>query len=300
MSASAAGSDGVQFRQATVDDWPRVANLIKDTWDDGDYIDRDIWLAWATDPEGKLEAAVQDGEIVGFARLVELGPAEWWLEGMRVGRAYRGQGIGRALMKHVMDLFGQLGIGLLRFATSSQNEIMAKLAREFGFHSLISYAPTEAPARPTDYRNFKLLQPQNLDLAYQYLRRSPMNRVNHFAEFHWTLYYITQERLSQYLADPNVQVLGWRQFEQLAGIAVLFTAAEGEDSPLRLGYLDGPDDTTAFAMLEAIQGIAAKRGCSSVKWKMPLGVGLERRIGPTEYVRRTEFDIQLFERPLRL
>lgn len=300
MSADMGDASGIEYRAGRGEDWPQIAELVKDTWEDGDYINESIWREWAADGDGRLVTAVRGAQIVGCARITELGPAEWWLEGLRVGRAFRGQGIGRALMAHMLDLFTQIGIGLLRFATSNRNEAMAKLGKEFNFHPLVSYAPTEAPARAADIRNFKVLQAQNLSLAYQYLRRSPMNRVNHFAEHHWTLYYITQERLAEYLNNPDVQVLGWRQLDMLSGIAVLFLESALSDRPLRLGYLDAPDDTTALSMLQAVQGIAAKRGNSTVRWKMPLGLGLERRIEATEYHRTTDFDLQLFERPLRL
>jgi GNAT superfamily N-acetyltransferase len=299
MNASKAAPTDIFFRPATADDWPRIAELVKDTWEDGDYIDQDVWREWTRDPESRLEAGTRDGQIVAFARLLELGPAEWWLEGVRVGRAYQRQGIGRVLIAHMIETFTQTGIGLLRFAISSQNEAMARLAREFDFRPLVSYAPLQAPARPADYRNFKVLQAQNLDIAYQYLRRSPMNRVNHFAEYRWTLYYMTQERLSQYLADPHQDILAWRQFDQVYGLAILFPDPD-RSGPLRLGYLDAGDDTTALAMLEAVQGLAARRGYSKVAWKMPVGLGLERRITTTDYTRRYDYDLSLYERPLRL
>lgn len=298
MSAPQSGPGDLSFRPATADDWTRVAQIVQDTWDDGDYIDQAIWNSWLSAPHSHLEAAIQNNEVVSFARLAELGPAEWWLDGVRVDREHRGQGIGRLLLAHMIDTFSEIGAGLLRFVTGSNNEAMTKLTQDFGFHTLISYAPMQAPAMPSDYRNFKTLQPQNLDLAYRYLRRSPMNRVNHFAEHHWTMYYITQERLSQYLANPDIQVLGWRDRDQLNGLAIIYPA----DTPggaMRLGYMDGADDTTAYAMLGALQGIAAMRGFASVTWKMPLGIGLERRIGSTLYARRRDYDLRLFEKPLR-
>lgn len=299
MCASQSATTDLVFRQATTDDWPRVAEIVKESWDDGDYIDESIWQGWATSgTPSRLEAGTQGGAIMSFAHLTELGPAEWWLEGVRVARDQRGKGYGRATLAHMLSVFTETGYGLLRFATSSQNEVMSHLAQQFGFHSLISYAPMEAPALPVDYRNFKVLQGHNLDIAYHYLRRSPMSRVNHFAEHHWTLYYMTQERLSQYLNTPAIQVLGWRQLDQLNGLAVIFPS-DPQSGVMRLGYLDAPDDTIALAMLGAIQGIAVRRGFTSINWKMPLNVGFERRIESTQFSRRRDFDLTLFEKPLR-
>ena len=299
MSASYPAQTDLAFRQASADDWPRVAEMVKDSWDDGDYIDESIWRGWASgERAGRLEAGTLGGTIVSFAHLTELGPAEWWLEGVRVARDQRGKGYGRATLAHMLEVFAEIGYGLLRFSTGSQNEVMSHLAEGFGFHSLISYAPMEAPAMPVDYRNFRVLQSHNLDIAYHYLRRSPIARVNHFAEHHWTLYYMTQERLSHYLASPDMQVLGWRQLEQLNGLAVIYPS-DPQSSVMRLGYLDAPDDTIALAMMGAIQGIAARRGFTSISWKMPLGLGLERRLASTQFSRRRDYDLTLFEKPLR-
>jgi GNAT superfamily N-acetyltransferase len=298
MSAPETAPTDLIYRTATADDWPRIEEIVKSTWDDGDYITEDIWRNWATAPGSRLEAATRDGVIVSFAHLAELGPAEWWIEGVRVAKEFRGQGIGRALLAHMLDVFAEVGIGLLRLATNSQNAVMARLVMEFGFHSLISYAPVEAPAMPTDFRNFRLLQAQNLDIVYRYLRRSPMNKVNHFTEHHWTMYYLTQERLSAYLNNPDIQVLGFRHLDQLNGLAIVYPPDPGSTA-MRLGYLDGGDDTTALAMLNAIQGVAAKRGYNSITWKMPIGIGLERGIGSTQFTRRRDYDITLYEKPLR-
>jgi len=79
--------------------------------EDGDYIDEDIWRAWAANTSARLEAATRENNVVAFARLNELGPAEWWLEGVRVASEQRGQGIGRALLAHMIDLFSESGFG---------------------------------------------------------------------------------------------------------------------------------------------------------------------------------------------
>src|SRR5689334_20893068 len=105
MSAPETAPTDLVYRTATADDWPRIEEIVKSSWDDGDYITEDIWRTWAADPSARLEAATRDGVIVSFAHLAELGPAEWWIEGVRVAKEYRGQGIGRALLAHMLDVF---------------------------------------------------------------------------------------------------------------------------------------------------------------------------------------------------
>lgn len=300
MSASPNTPPVLTYRTGTLDDWLTIAPMVAQTWEDGDYIDETIWRAWVSDEKARLIAAELDGQLVGFARLAELGPAEWWLEGLRVDPQHRGQGIGRALLTHTIALFRRNAIGLLRFFTASNNEIMPRLAEKFGFNHIVSYAPMQIAAQPADYRSFKFLGPSNLEMAYAYLRRSPMYRVNHFVEHHWTAYYLTKERLGEYLADPSIEVLGWRQFDQLHGIAILVPdAAEEAADTLQVAYLDGGDDTSLGAMLTALQGIAAKRGFQNIGWKTPLGIGLDRLFLTIELERSWEVDLWLYELPLR-
>lgn len=274
--------------------------MVAKTWDDGDYIDETIWKAWASDEQAQLIAAELDGQLVGFVRLAELGPAEWWLEGLRVDPQRRRQGIGRALLAHIIGLFQHKAIGLLRFFTASSNPSMPGLAEKFGFMHTLSYAPMLIAAEPADYRNFKVLQPVNLEMAYAYLRRSPMYRVNHFAEHHWTAYYLTKERLGEYLADPAIEVLGWRQLDQLHGLAILMPdATEEAAGVLQVAYLDAGDDTSLGAMLAALRGIAARRGCQQIGWKTPLGIGLNRLFLTLDLERSLEVDLWLYELPLQ-
>jgi GNAT superfamily N-acetyltransferase len=301
MSDDAGIPPDLVFRAGALDDWPVVAEIVAETWPGGDYIDQGLWAKWAADSDAHLVVGTQDGQMVGFARLSELGEAEWLLEGLRVAPERRGQGIGRALMAHMVELFRQHGMGLLRFVASSESEMMHRLAGDLGFRHTGSYAIVELSPRPADYRSFKVLQPQNLEMVKRYLINSPMHRVNRFALRRWVPYFLTEERLHDYLADEQVQVVGWRQFDKLHGLAILFIEPPDEHSsnPLRLGYLDALDDTTLHSMVLALCGLAAKRGHDKLAWMMPLGVGLERPLAGSGVERVRDFDLWLFELPLR-
>ncbi len=279
--------------------------MVEHTWgEEGDYIREALWQQWAADTVGTLLVATHGEQIVGLCKVSRHGPAEWWFEGMRVHPQYRQRGIARALTEQALRWFRAHGDGLARMAIYSDNEASQRVARAFGFRHTLSYTRVEAAARPADYRNFRMMAPRNLPLIAAYLRRSPMHRINRFAEHYWKLYYLTHERLTEYLADAAVEVLGWRQLETLHGLAVLFTAAPqgyalAEDDLLYVGYLDAPDDTTLRAMLAALRGLAARRGLAKVMWMMPLGMGLERLIG-NDVQRVWDGALMLFELPLRV
>ncbi|MBN1430349.1 MAG: GNAT family N-acetyltransferase [Anaerolineae bacterium] len=287
------------FRPGTLDDWPAITTMLANTWDDGEYIDETLWRAWTADVSSQLTMVTLDDQVVGFARLSRLGPAEWWLEVMRIDPQQYSHEIGRALLAQVVEISQRDAIGLLRFFTNSTNEIMPQLAKEAGFLHTMSYSPMQIATQAIDYRNFKLLQPSNLELLYTHLRRSPMYRANHFAEHRNIAYYLTQERLGEYLSDPDIQVLGWRQFDQLHGIVILMPDTAQEGSNMDVAYLEAPDDTSLRAMLDALRGLAAKRNYQQVAWKVPLGVGLDRLILTTELEKRAEDELWLYELPLR-
>lgn len=293
----------LSFRQGRLEDWPPVAQIVAHTWDDGDYITESVWRRWAADSNGQLIVAVHDGQIVGFARVARVGPAEWWMEGLRVDPERRRLGIARALTVQTLRWFREHGDGIVRLTVFSENEPSKRLVHSFGFRHTLSFKAVETPARPGDYRSLKLMGPTNLDLVMRYLRRSPIYRVNHFAENEWHLYYLTRDRVASYLQDPEVEVLGWRQMDTLNGLVVLFKAPpegyKSESSALRAGYIDAPDDTTLRAMLAALRGLAARRGHECVAWNMPLGIGLERLVAEGEVEQLWDGEMTLWELPLK-
>ena len=223
------------------------------------------------------------------------------MEGLRIAPDVQGAGLERALVNKVIETFSEIGIGLLRFATSGKDEALTKIVGEFGFRRIISFKPMNAKVKEGDYRHFKLLQLANLDMAHQYLRRSPMSRVNHFEENGGTFYYMTQERLHQFLSGTAVQVLAWREFDQVHGLAVIHLPEDGGTSqPMQIGMIDAPDDTTFTKMLGGMRGIALKRNFADVSWMMPLSIGLERPVATTDLSPSWDGELWLFERPLML
>jgi GNAT superfamily N-acetyltransferase len=302
MAQEQPSAANVTFRPGQRTDWAAVQQVIANTWPEGDYITEDLWNEWATTSGGHLYAVEADGKLIGFGRLTELGQGDWWIEGMRVDPAVRGKGYGRALMAHLIATFGKVGFGLLRMMTDSSNGAMSKMAHGHGFKHIQSYVPLEGAAQPNgDYGNYKILQPANLQLLRAYLTRSPMNRINHFVEHERTFYYLNHERLEGYITNPNVQVLGWRQNNQLSGVAIVF--APYQDQPvgevLPVGYMDAPDDTTFGLMLAGLGGLARKMRYHKIGWAMPLAMGLERWIGPGGFTKTWGDDeMWLYERPV--
>jgi RimJ/RimL family protein N-acetyltransferase len=291
------------LRPASHEDWPQVAPIVDQTWEDGDYIDESLWQHWAADPRGALIVAIREGRVAGFCKLTNFGPAEWWLEGIRVDPNLRRQGIARQLTEHMVDLFQRRGDGILRLATYSENMASRQLAVHAGFRHIGSYRKVTGVGWPGDVSHLRRLQPSNLDMILNYLRRSPMRATNRFVEHYWKLYFLSRERLAEYLASDDVEVIGWRDMDRLHGLIIQMLrppeGRENEEGRMNVGFLDAPDDTTLSAMLRSLRALAARRGYERVAWKMPVGVGLERTIAGSSYKSEWDGELMLFELPIR-
>lgn len=295
---------GLQFRRGRLDDWPAVAPIVAETWEGNDYIHEGLWSYWVADQRGPLVVATLDDQLVAFGKLTHLGPAEWWLEGLRVASAQHGKGIARALHNYMVTLFREIGSGMLRFATASDRVPIHRIAAEAHFRHIMSYAPLLAPPLPgEDITPLRHLKSPNIQIVSRYLARSPMYRVNRYVERHWTLFYLTNDRLADYLAQDAVEVVGWRTPEgRLGGLAILFADRQSEsDQPpdrLHVGYLDAADDTTLTRVFLGLRALAATREYERVSWRMPLSVGLERLIPVLGLERQHDQDFWLYELPL--
>jgi GNAT superfamily N-acetyltransferase len=309
-SAVPGGIPELTFRRGQADDWPAILPIVAETWEGHDYIDEQLWRFWVEDQKGALIVATLDERVTAFGKLTRLGSAEWWMEGLRVDPAYRQKGIARAVHHYMIQVFWEIGDGMLRFATASVNEATHRLAAQTNFRHIMSYRPMVTPTIPgEDISNMRRLRAPNLEMVARYLANSPMNRVNRYVEHHWTLFYLTTERLRHYLGGEEIEITGWRlQDGQLGGIAVIMpeqseTRPFGREDPddprrLRVGYLDAVDDTTLTQMGIGLRGLAAARGFEQVAWKMPVAVGLERLAPILGFEPEHDVDLWLFELPL--
>jgi L-amino acid N-acyltransferase YncA len=148
----------MDFRAFDEADWPDVLAIFRSVVDAGetyaydpDWTDQQAHDAWVEPVPGRTVVAINDGRIVGTAHLAPNRPAG----GSHVGTASfmvapeaRGQGVGRALGEHILELARADGYASMQFnAVVESNSAAVHLWQDLGFE-IIATVP-EAFEHPT-------------------------------------------------------------------------------------------------------------------------------------------------------
>ncbi|WP_434740795.1 GNAT family N-acetyltransferase [Micromonospora sp. SH-82] len=148
----------MRFRAATVDDWPSIWQFLREIVAAGetytyprDVTEETARRIWLVDPPGRVVVAVDDGVVVGSAKLNpnQLGPGSHIAgASFMVAPHAAGRGVGRRLGEHVLGLARADGYRAMQFnAVVSTNTRAVALWRSLGF-TVVGRVP-EAFAHPT-------------------------------------------------------------------------------------------------------------------------------------------------------
>ena len=106
------------------EDLPLLMNAAEDVFDNP--VDESFAREFLNDPRHHIVAAVSDGRVVGFASAVHYihpdKPPELWINEVGVAPSYQGRGIGKAIMKKILDLGRDLGCKSAWVLTDQDNE----------------------------------------------------------------------------------------------------------------------------------------------------------------------------------
>jgi ribosomal protein S18 acetylase RimI-like enzyme len=262
----------VQVRPARAEDFPQVREIAAHIWEGHDYVP-EVWDKWLADPEGEFAVVTVDGRVAGLAKLTQLSEREWWMQGLRVDPAYRRQGLGRELHRHLVQRFGELGGGVARFSTASENVAVHKLALELGFEKRAAYALYEAKPQPRGANEFHRLGPVDAERVWAFLRRSRYfeEALRSFEE-HWVWFFLTKARLLERLQAGRIY--GWfgdrRSATEGALDGVIITDKPDQDREgnprLSLSYLDATEGSLAV-MAQAFRTVVGQMGLPTVRLK---------------------------------
>ena len=302
-----AGPPDRAVRPVTASDRPAVMAIAAQVWDGDDYLPH-VFDAWLADEHGIFCAATVDGALAGVAKLSRMAAGQWWMEGLRVDPAYRGQGIGRFLHEYVVDYARAHASGALRFSTASENAASIHLAQETGFQQVATFAAYGAPAEVDMDAGLRLLGIEDLGRVQAHLAASPYYAAAHAVlENSWRFHPLTDGLLRDRLAAGLVY--GWSAGDDpLAGLIVLNGGDDhGEDDAdesdyaaarLYVGYLDArPDQRVALA--RAVRGLAQRLGRDRVSMKVVEDAAVLAALEAAGYKRHWgDMSVLLFERTL--
>jgi len=78
-------------------------------------------------------AAVEDGDLIGYAGLATYPPDEAWVNNIAVRREHQGRGVGRALMNELMAEAHRRGARHILLEVAADNVPAQKLYASYGF-----------------------------------------------------------------------------------------------------------------------------------------------------------------------
>jgi putative acetyltransferase len=102
-------------------------------------------LAKFAPPHGSLLLAMDGTEVVGVACMRRLDERTVEIKRMYVREPYRGRGIGRALLKGLLDQAQQSGCSVVRLDSTRFMKEAHALYRSEGFHEIEPYPGSEIP-----------------------------------------------------------------------------------------------------------------------------------------------------------
>jgi RimJ/RimL family protein N-acetyltransferase len=258
----------LSFRPIQPADKERVIAFTFNTWGDGedDYI-KDVFDEWVSDPRGEFTAAIVDDQVVGIAKLTDMGDDEWWFEGLRIDPAYRRQGIALEFNRYHVDLAKRLGGKVVRYMTGGSNVGSQTIGARAGFQHILTYTAHLAEAS----NEFAL--PTRLTLAdIPAITRwiaSPLMRYLHGVYRNaWVAKTLTEAELRR-AVEANL-VYGLKDASgQVAAWALLRPAEYDEDTEdgkgkrLRVDHFDG-EPSAVIELARRIRALAAARHRSEI------------------------------------
>jgi ribosomal protein S18 acetylase RimI-like enzyme len=249
------------FRPIRLEDKARILAFTAHTWgeEEGDYIG-DVFDAWLADRAGEFTAAVLADQVVGIAKLTDLGDGEWWFEGLRVDPAQRRKGIGEALNRYQVDLARRLGGQVMRYMTGGENTGSQTIGQRAGFEHVITFAAYLADATP-EFDLPAVLASDDVGAVLRW-QDSPLMRYQHGAyRDSWSVRALNEREIRQTIEARRAYSLKDRA-GQIAAWAVLRPSEYDEDSEdsavrrLRIDHLDG-EMAAVIELAQQLRALAA-------------------------------------------
>lgn len=257
--------EDVIIRQAIEADRPTIEYIASKTWDGDDYL-ADIFDKWMNEAEGAFNVMTYQDAVVSTSKLTKMGEGEWWMEGLRVNPDYQGRGLARIMHHYIVNQARQQGEGIVRFATSSENPIVHKLAGETGFKLMGDFARLNTTVEETSV-TWRQLTIDDVDTYRAWLDTSPYyNRVERSFEHRWRLQLGTDDILRQQLSNGYVYAWNPDGGDRIIGLFVINEVHPKRPEFLTFGFHDTQEQPTPF--WQAAKGLGYTLGMTELRVKI--------------------------------
>lgn len=220
-----ADAPAFELRPATHDDTPAIETIAEATWTDRaveDYLPR-VFEDWLENDRARTVVAEVDADVVtedapaiaGIAQCTMLSDDEAWAQGMRVHPAYRGHGVGTAIVADAFDWAREQGATVVRNMVFSWNGAGLGQSRATGFEPATEIRfvhPTPDPSTvPTAVGGDAFEVAVDPDAAWRFWThsdaRAHLRGLAADDEETWTLRELTRDDLETAATDGGVLVV---------------------------------------------------------------------------------------------
>lgn len=258
----------INIRPAQPSDRAALEAIAAQTWEGSDYLPR-VLDTWFNDPDGGFYVVTIADRVIGVGKMTRYGDGEWWMEGLRIDPAFQGQGLARVLHHFILNQVRQVGSGVVRFSTASNNQAVGKLASETGFQLVGKFMIYWAAVLDEPAEGLRKLGEPDLPRLRAWLKSSAYyGLVQHSIESEWSYQFLTDERLAARLKSGLVY--GWLPTDQIAGV-VIFNENSFERFPspnvIKVGYLDAALPDWPLIVRDA-RRVAAALGSQEIQLKV--------------------------------
>lgn len=227
----------VAIRQAVPSDKLSVFEISSQAWS-GDYIP-EVWDDWVSGRNGKVLVATIDERVVGVAHAYLQTSGHAWLEGVRVHRNFRGQGIAGKLNKALIEYARENGAKIARLCTGADNKASQKHLTKTGFRLSQKYSRYSSK-RPLKGRLATIGKVREYNRRlWSCLRASP--EYEHYKGLFadgWTWYVLSWQALRKLVREGKVlQTKGMR--DDSRGTNVGLSIVLRDERGLTVGYISG-------------------------------------------------------------
>ncbi len=275
-------------RPAQPSDKDAVLAFCSNTWDDQeDYIDS-VWDRWLADDHSIMLVATLNSIPVAMGRGLLLGDREAWLEGIRVDRRYRRQGIFRQLETKLYNSLQERGARIYRTCIASNNNVMTAIALHSNYRVVTPYTIYSGPSISSPART---LCPSSESEINQWSDRQSTAPLYVCRGAKWQT--LTAGKLGKLLQRDRLW--SFRYNGEFAGLFVQ-SEMDNPDGSLWVGLCDVWSHEAVF--YKELRHLSDRLGFQTVSGFFPANIRLHSNLLRADYRRSIPFQYIVYQRQI--